>query len=252
MGSIKKLTLALLLGLGISASANAAFIPGQPITGSSLLTGGLCSLSQQTGGISQSNLTLNNNSASDCYGLVDIGGNVQDEIANINAIGWGTTFNATNFIKDDIDNNNVTNTFLGMTWTLSAPNDSNGQPNPAAYTLSVADNDLNELPALPFTVDIIGFLKAGTPGAFYFFDDVVINTNNNGTFQIAWTVGGGNGNGNNPGLSGLSLFVGQPQNPCTGPNCGGGVQEIPEPASLGLLGLGLLALGAMPRRRKAA
>lgn len=36
--------------------------------------------------------------------------------------------------------------------------------------------------------------------------------------------------------------------PCT-VNCGGGTQGIPEPASLGLLGLGLLAIGVLRRRQ---
>ena len=194
-------------------------------------TGGYCSAGTATGGISVSDMTLNGNNATNCYGTVEFGGDVANEINNINELGWGT-YSATNYLKDDVSGSSTAD-FLGLRWTLAADNGSNN----STYTLTVEDLDLTTPPSLPFTVDLLGFLKAGTPGAFYFFDDALIDLSNGGTFEISWT----NRGGNNPGLSGMSFFVGDI----------GQTIPVPEPGSLALLGVGLLGLAGLTRRRNA-
>ncbi len=218
-----KLALAGVAALAFSSGANAAFSGG-----------GHCSDGSATGGISESDMTLNGYYADDCYGLVSFGGDVENEIANINDLGWGT-YSVSNFLKDD-SGGSATASFLGMDWDLSANNGSND----STYTLTVTEIDTSAEPNLPMTTDIVGFLKAGPPGAFFLFEDVEIDTTNAGTFQISWTVGAGN----NPGLSGLSLFIGEPG----GGGGPGGGPGIPSPGTL-LLILGPLA-GVFANRRR--
>jgi hypothetical protein len=204
-----------------AGAANAAFA-----------TGGHCSLGTQTGGISVGDVKFEGNSADDCFGLVRIGGNVEDELSNINGLGWGT-YDDIKFLKDDSGGTD-SGSFLGLNWTLAAQN-GNGS---GSWVLTVTDPSPGTAPDLPIVVDIIAFMKAGQPGAFFFFEDVLIDTSNDGTFSIAWKVGNGPNGGNTPGLSGFSLFFGE------------ATSRVPEPGSVALLGLALAGLGLVTRRRR--
>lgn len=77
---------------------------------------------------------------------------------------------------------------------------------------------------------------ANDPGwAAYYFDDLDGLASMDGSFTIPWTVGNGPKQ-NNPALSHLSLYAQT-------------VRSVPEPATLGLMGLGLLGLGLSRRQR---
>lgn len=221
----KKLTLtaALLVSCLWAGAASAAFA-----------TGGYCvgGPPNATDGVSTDDVKLNGSDSSNCFGTVTLGGDVENEISNINALGWGT-YNDTNFLKDDTAGSD-SGSFLGLNWNLAADNGSGG----GSWILTVTDPDLANAPNLPIVIDIIAFMKAGQPGAFFFFDDVLINPGaNNGTFTISWTVGNGPNGGNTPGLSGFSLFFGEQ------------TSRVPEPGSIALLGLALAGLGIATRRR---
>lgn len=219
----------LLGSLAIGIASLAAFAP-------SAQAAGLCSTNSQTGGISVSNMTYEGANANDCYGT--LAGNLTptgltslvNDTAQDPAQTWGDRW--TYLAK--ADGTDGTATFQGLYFTLSP---STFGDNAGSWLLKVEDKNGSTPLNLPTTLDFIAGLKGGsgdTSLALWFFDDVVVNNGDNeGTFEIVFL----NNGRNTPDLSHLDLLV-RPS-------------EVPEPASLGLLGLGLLGLGALRRRRVA-
>lgn len=168
-----------------------------------------------------------------------------ENFANASNSGWNFGSSWDFLVRDNTGiTNSVSAVYEGLTFTLSAANDQNGQPTPDIWKLMVTDNDLNTAPSIPFTMDFLIHMHGGNNNAFYFFDDRTINATNAGTFQINF---GNNGN-QFPGLSNFDILV---RDLRSIENGGGGGSEIPEPTSLLLFGAGLLGFGLNRRRKQA-
>ena len=91
--------------------------------------------------------------------------------------------------------------------------------------------------------DLVIGLKGAKPAALYLFDDF-LQTSTPGGADGTYTVALANPGGQTPDLSNITLFgrVGAPPPPT----------DVPEPMSLAILGIGLLGLGYVARRRKHA
>jgi hypothetical protein len=177
--------------------------------------------------------------STDCYGVVI--GNVSSA-ADVNDLGltWGSDFlfgDANNAVTGPVS------LFGGsFTFMLDAAAGTSG-----TYLLTATDNNGAVLPNFPLALDFIVGLKGGNRFALYFFDDVVFDGSGGG----AWTIAFENGGQQIPNLSHMAVLVreGQREEECT-VNCG--PQEVPEPGTLALVGLGMAGIGFAGRRRKAA
>ncbi len=194
----------------------------------------LCA-AQPVGGLSVSNVTFRSNNAANCFGVVTSPNNPS---TSGNPSGW--TVNTLNgglfgggwqaFVTDN-NGPGTLNNYLGVNWTLSAPQNATS----GNWSLTLVD------PApvnLPVSVDMLIVLKASNRWASYLFNaqTFALVGSNPGTFAINFQ----NNGGQTPGLSHMSVYFRQV------------ATSVPEPATLTILGLGLLAFSFFQRRKIAA
>lgn len=206
-------------------------------------------------GLAMGNMTLNGVAADNCFGHVnvnDYAGNGQNttvigDFANGSYQGgtalWGGGWDF--IVRDDGPDSIYSHKYQGFRFDLMAPQGVTA----GTWTLSVTDLTPAAAPYLPVTMDLLVFIKGGTEGDFFFFDDEQLNGSNSGNFTMSFR----NGNGVS-GLSGFSVLA----RDLTGsmcapgnPSCGGEPgRELPEPNALLLAGLALCGVWCARRQRR--
>lgn len=192
--------------------------------------------------------------SSDCYGVV---------LANINSAsdvnGLGLTW-GTNWLLGagtDSGNETVSLTFpsggsdpnQGTTGNFTFSMSSTGTGSTGTYTLTATDDNGATLPNLPIGLDFILAVKASDRYGLYLFSDVEMDGSGGG----AWSITYQNNGGQIPAISHIDILVRADSLSSSSSSSGGASSggNLPEPATLALIGLGLLAAAGMSRRKGA-
>jgi hypothetical protein len=175
--------------------------------------------------------------SNDCYGVVIGNVNGASDVQGVWGSGW--------VLGDGTDTSSGTASLFGgsFTFTLAGPA---GGATSGTYTLSATDNNGAAAPNFPIALDFLVAVKASDRYALYLFDDVAFDGSGGGSWSINYL-----NNGNQiPGLSHLQVYVREgASDRC--PDCTPTPQgDLPEPASLALVGLALAASAGAARRRR--
>ena len=189
-------------------------------------------------GLSTSDMSWQGSNSADCYGVAEqkthfdnFSSDSIQTMLNTGAVSmeWGSGW--TFLVKDDGDVESEN--FMGVDFQLDADiGDKSG-----SWTLSWSGS------GLPLTLDLVGTLGGGSKLAAYLFEGVnFLNdpAQGTGSFEISFT----NPGNANPELSNLNLF-GRATDELRPP------AEIPTPAPLALLGLGLVGMYLLRNRKQA-
>jgi PEP-CTERM motif len=115
------------------------------------------------------------------------------------------------------------------------------------FTVTWADHNPSGSLTLPIVTDFLVGLDGGSTGDGYEFTNVILPITPNsgtGTFTISFL----NGGNQTPGLSGITLAVGDDVACGRTNGCDPTTRSVPEPATIAVLGTGLLGLGFIRRR----
>lgn len=220
--------------------ASAALVLGSNVHAAACSVSGTANLGNAS--TDDATLSLNGGAAtfSDACNVSGLGngGNTDGTLLGAAFSGYGTG-DFTRIFKFGEDSNS---TFLGVNFTLTGADTSAG-----TWNFSWAGG--------PANLDIVLAIHASNASGNFLFDNRDLDTSSNGTgtWRIEWL-----NNGNQvPGFSNLTVWVreGDAPGPCVGPDCDPpgpciDCNDVPSPAPLALLGLGIGAIAVFQRRRR--